>query len=82
MKLNVTARAARWSAAHWKTATVLWLAFAVAAVARSPSASFQVARQVPMTPPSWLASDAFFLSVSAVWKSDLADRVAPRQRVR
>jgi RND superfamily putative drug exporter len=33
MKLNVTARAARWSAAHWKTATVLWLAFAMAAVA-------------------------------------------------
>jgi uncharacterized membrane protein YdfJ with MMPL/SSD domain len=33
MKLNVTARAARWSAAHWKTATVLWLAFVAAAVA-------------------------------------------------
>jgi RND superfamily putative drug exporter len=32
MKLNVTARAARWSAAHWKTATVLWLAFVAAAV--------------------------------------------------
>ncbi|HZQ80911.1 MAG TPA: MMPL family transporter [Gaiellaceae bacterium] len=33
MRLNVTARAARWSAAHWKTATLLWLAFVVAAVA-------------------------------------------------
>ncbi|HEV8462857.1 MAG TPA: MMPL family transporter, partial [Gaiellaceae bacterium] len=32
MKLNITARAARWSAAHWKTATLVWLAFVVAAV--------------------------------------------------
>ena len=32
MKLNITARAARWSAAHWKTATALWLAFVAAAV--------------------------------------------------
>lgn len=32
MKLNVTERAASWSAAHWKTATVLWLAFVAAAV--------------------------------------------------
>jgi RND superfamily putative drug exporter len=32
MKLNVTARAARWSAAHWKTATFTWLALVVAAV--------------------------------------------------
>ena len=32
MKLNVTARAARWSAAHWKTATGLWLAFVAAAI--------------------------------------------------
>jgi RND superfamily putative drug exporter len=32
MKLNVTARAARWSTAHWKTATGLWLLFVVAAV--------------------------------------------------
>ena len=32
MKLNITARAARWSAAHWKTATFLWLAFVAAAV--------------------------------------------------
>jgi hypothetical protein len=27
MKLNVMARAAQWRAAHWKTATVLRLAF-------------------------------------------------------
>jgi uncharacterized membrane protein YdfJ with MMPL/SSD domain len=32
MKLNVTARAARWSAAHWKTATLAWAAFVVIAV--------------------------------------------------
>src|SRR5262245_12308626 len=32
MKLNITARAARWSAAHWKTATVGWLAFVAVAV--------------------------------------------------
>jgi uncharacterized membrane protein YdfJ with MMPL/SSD domain len=32
MKLNITARAARWSAAHWKTATLTWLALVVAAV--------------------------------------------------
>jgi uncharacterized membrane protein YdfJ with MMPL/SSD domain len=29
---NFAARAARWSAAHWKTATVGWLAFVVAAI--------------------------------------------------
>jgi RND superfamily putative drug exporter len=33
MKLNITARAAQWSAAHWKTATLAWLALVVAAVA-------------------------------------------------
>jgi uncharacterized membrane protein YdfJ with MMPL/SSD domain len=31
-KMNLAARAGRWSAAHWKTATFGWLAFAVAAV--------------------------------------------------
>jgi uncharacterized membrane protein YdfJ with MMPL/SSD domain len=31
--MNLAARAGRWSAAHWKTATLLWLAFAVAAIA-------------------------------------------------
>jgi RND superfamily putative drug exporter len=31
--LNLAARAGRWSAAHWKTATFGWLAFVVAAVA-------------------------------------------------
>jgi hypothetical protein len=33
MRLNLAARAGRWSAAHWKTATFGWLAFVVAAVA-------------------------------------------------
>jgi len=31
-KMNLAARAGRWSAAHWKTATLGWLAFAVATV--------------------------------------------------
>jgi RND superfamily putative drug exporter len=30
---NIAARAGRWSAAHWKTATFAWIAFVVAAVA-------------------------------------------------
>src|SRR5262249_6569198 len=33
MKPNISARAARWSAGHWKTAVAGWLAFCVAAVA-------------------------------------------------
>jgi uncharacterized membrane protein YdfJ with MMPL/SSD domain len=32
MKMNLAARAGRWSAAHWKTATFGWLALVVAAV--------------------------------------------------
>ena len=32
MSLNVAARAGRWSASHWKTATFGWIAFVVAAV--------------------------------------------------
>ena len=32
MRLNLAARAGRWSAAHWKTATFGWLAFVVIAV--------------------------------------------------
>jgi RND superfamily putative drug exporter len=32
MKRNLAARAGRWSASHWKTATFGWLAFVVAAV--------------------------------------------------
>ena len=32
MKLNLTARAARWSAAHWKTAALAWVAFVVIAI--------------------------------------------------
>jgi RND superfamily putative drug exporter len=31
--MNLAARAGRWSARHWKTATALWLVFVVAAVA-------------------------------------------------
>jgi uncharacterized membrane protein YdfJ with MMPL/SSD domain len=33
MRLNLASRAARWSAAHWKTATFGWLAFVAASVA-------------------------------------------------
>src|SRR5262245_26910675 len=33
MNTNLAARAGRWSAAHWKTATFGWLAFVVAAIA-------------------------------------------------
>jgi RND superfamily putative drug exporter len=33
MKVNLAARAGRWSAAHWKTALGAWLAFCVVAVA-------------------------------------------------
>src|SRR5262245_62919835 len=32
MRRNLAARAGRWSASHWKTATFGWLAFVVAAV--------------------------------------------------
>jgi uncharacterized membrane protein YdfJ with MMPL/SSD domain len=32
MRLNLAARAGRWSAAHWKTATFGWIAFVVAAI--------------------------------------------------
>ena len=32
MRLNIATRAARWSAAHWKTATFGWIAFVVVAV--------------------------------------------------
>jgi uncharacterized membrane protein YdfJ with MMPL/SSD domain len=31
-RLNLAARAGRWSAAHWKTATLLWVGFVIAAV--------------------------------------------------
>ena len=33
MRTNLAERAGRWSAAHWKTATLVWLAFVVIAVA-------------------------------------------------
>jgi uncharacterized membrane protein YdfJ with MMPL/SSD domain len=32
MRLNIAARAGRWSAAHWKTATFGWIAFVVVAI--------------------------------------------------
>jgi RND superfamily putative drug exporter len=32
MRLNLAARAGRWSASHWKTATFGWIAFVIAAV--------------------------------------------------
>jgi uncharacterized membrane protein YdfJ with MMPL/SSD domain len=32
MRLNLAARAGRWSAAHWKTATFGWIAFVIAAL--------------------------------------------------
>jgi uncharacterized membrane protein YdfJ with MMPL/SSD domain len=32
MRLNVAARAGRWSAAHWKTATFGWIAFVIVAI--------------------------------------------------
>jgi uncharacterized membrane protein YdfJ with MMPL/SSD domain len=31
-RLNLAARAGRWSAAHWKTATLLWIGFVIVAV--------------------------------------------------
>ena len=37
MKLNLTARAARWSAAHWKTATLGWVLFVALAMAGGTS---------------------------------------------
>jgi uncharacterized membrane protein YdfJ with MMPL/SSD domain len=40
---NIAARAGRWSAAHWKTATFAWIAFVVAAVALG---SFAGAKQL------------------------------------
>src|SRR4029453_7733194 len=33
MRLNLAARAGRWSAAHWKTATFGWIGFVVVALA-------------------------------------------------
>jgi hypothetical protein len=32
MRRNLAARAGRWSAAHWKTATFGWIAFVLAAI--------------------------------------------------
>jgi RND superfamily putative drug exporter len=33
MRLNIAERAGRWSAAHWKSATALWIGFVAAAIA-------------------------------------------------
>jgi len=38
MRLNLAARAGRWSATHWKTATVVWIAFVAAAIALGATA--------------------------------------------
>src|SRR4029077_15205792 len=41
-KMNLAARAGRWSAAHWKTATIGWLTFVAAAgVLRSMNGTIQ-----------------------------------------
>src|SRR5215831_5182074 len=45
MKLNISARAARWSAAHWKTAVSGWLAFCVIAVALGAVAGTKMLKQ-------------------------------------
>ena len=37
MRPNLAERAARWSAAHWKTATFGWLAFVAAALVAGSS---------------------------------------------
>jgi uncharacterized membrane protein YdfJ with MMPL/SSD domain len=45
MRLNIAARAGRWSAAHWKTAVAGWLAFCVVAVALGAVAGTKVLKQ-------------------------------------
>ena len=45
MNINVAARAARWSAAHWKTAFGAWLAFCVVAVALGTVAGTRMLKQ-------------------------------------
>jgi RND superfamily putative drug exporter len=45
MNLNIAARAARWSAAHWKTAVGAWLAFCVVAVALGSVAGTRMLKQ-------------------------------------
>src|SRR5262249_16850741 len=38
MRVNLAARAGRWSAMHWKTATVVWMLFVAAAIALGAAA--------------------------------------------
>jgi uncharacterized membrane protein YdfJ with MMPL/SSD domain len=45
MRLNIAARAARWSADHWKTAVSGWLAFCVVAVALGAVAGTKMLKQ-------------------------------------
>ncbi|HSP72359.1 MAG TPA: MMPL family transporter [Gaiellaceae bacterium] len=45
MNVNLAARAARWSAAHWKTAVSAWLAFCVAAIALGSVAGTRMLKQ-------------------------------------
>ena len=45
MRANIAARAARWSADHWKTAVAGWLAFCVVAVALGAVAGTKMLRQ-------------------------------------
>ncbi len=45
MNLNIAARAARWSAGHWKTAVSAWLAFCVVAVALGAVAGEKMLKQ-------------------------------------
>ena len=45
MRLNIAARAGRWSAAHWKTAVSAWLAFCVVAVALGAVAGTRMLKQ-------------------------------------
>jgi RND superfamily putative drug exporter len=45
MKVNVAARAARWSADHWKTAVSAWLVFCVVAIALGSVAGTKMLKQ-------------------------------------
>jgi len=45
MKVNIAARAGRWSAEHWKTAVSAWLAFCVVAIALGSVAGTRMLKQ-------------------------------------
>jgi hypothetical protein len=51
MRLNLAARAGRWSATHWKTATVVWIAFVAAAIALGARAGTRLLTGAPPTRP-------------------------------